>query len=62
MRTGFPSSGTEYDVLSVRRERSVATSVVPEALPAVVESVGAGKFKFGLRDSTAMMGEMEKEI
>lgn len=52
MITGLPSSGIEYDVLSVRREMSVAKSV-PVALPPVVstiDSVGAGKI--GLRVST----------
>lgn len=57
--TGLPSSGMEYDVLSVRRDTSVAKSV-PVTLPPVVvvstiDSVGAGKI--GLRVSTPMMEE-----
>jgi hypothetical protein len=52
---GLPSSGIEYDVLSVRREMSVARSV-PVALSPVVsmmDSVGAGRI--GLRVLTPMM-------
>ena len=55
MVTGLPSSGIEYDVLSVRREMSVARSV-PVVLPPVVstmDSVGAGNS--GLRESTPIM-------
>lgn len=57
MVTGLPSSGMEYEVLSVRREMSVARSVAV-ALPPVVstmDSVGAGKI--GLRVSTPMTEE-----
>lgn len=59
MVTGLPSSGMEYEVLSVRRDMSVARSV-PVMLPLVstMDSVGAGKI--GLRVSTPMMkGEEE---
>lgn len=53
---GLPSSGIEYDVLSVRREMSVARSV-PVALSPVsmMDSVGAGRI--GLRVLTPMIGE-----
>ena len=47
--TGFPLSGMEYDVLSVRREMSVSTSVGVTLAP-TRESVGAGRV--GLREST----------
>lgn len=51
---GLPSSGIEYDVLSVRREMSVARSV-PVALSPVsmMDSVGAGRI--GLWVLTPMM-------
>lgn len=47
--TAFPSSGMEYDVLSVRREMSVSRSVGVTLVP-TRESVGAGRI--GLREST----------
>lgn len=55
---GLPSSGIEYDVLSVRREMSVARSVPVVLSPGVVvvstrDSVGAGRI--GLRVSTPMV-------
>lgn len=59
MVTGLPSSGMEYEVLSVRRDMSVARSV-PVMLPLVstMDSVGAGKI--GLRVSTPMMKEKKR--
>jgi hypothetical protein len=52
--TGLPSSGIEYDVLSVRREMSVARSVPVVLSPvSMIDSVGAGRI--GLRVSTPIM-------
>lgn len=53
---GLPSSGIEYDVLSVRREMSVARSVPVVLSPGFVstrDSVGAGRI--GLRVSTPIV-------
>lgn len=53
---GLPSSGIEYDVLSVRREMSVARSVpvvLSAGLVSTRDSVGAGRI--GLRVSTPMV-------
>lgn len=51
---GLPSSGIEYDVLSVRREMSVARSVPVVLSPvSMMDSVGAGRI--GLRVSTPIM-------